>query len=167
MIEQEGIRRAWNEIKQADCVLHVLDVNNLPCSEDISTVFLDLPKNTPIIQVVNKIDLSAIIPHIDGLRVFLSALTGHGLDCLKKLIKQVVGYQATEGIFLARRRHIQALEITQQILLSGTQQLHQHHALELLADDLRHAHEKLSDITGEFTNNDLLEAIFSTFCIGK
>ena len=79
----------------------------------------------------------------------------------------MVGYQPTEGIFLARRRHLQALDTANELLLSAQEQLGGARAPELLAEDLRLAHNALSEITGEFTSDDLLGKIFSTFCIGK
>lgn len=83
------------------------------------------------------------------------------------MIKQVVGYQPTEGQFLARRRHLQALDEAKALLLTGQSQLTNHKAGELLAEDLRLAHQTLCEITGEFTSDDLLGKIFSSFCIGK
>lgn len=89
------------------------------------------------------------------------------MDLLKIKIKQAVGYQPAEGQFLARRRHLEALDNAKSILTQGQQQLLQHRAGELLAEDLRQAHLALSSITGTFTSDDLLGEIFSSFCIGK
>ena len=99
--------------------------------------------------------------------VFLSAKSGEGLPLLRAKIKEAVGYQPTEGQFLARRRHIQALDQAYTLVLTGQEQLSMHRAGELLAEDLRLAHQALCEITGEFTPDDLLGEIFSKFCIGK
>jgi len=86
---------------------------------------------------------------------------------LKNKIKEIVGYQPSEGKFLARRRHTDALDKAREYLSAGLHQLTQHRAGELLAEDLRLAHLCLCEITGEFTSDDLLGEIFSSFCIGK
>ena len=82
-------------------------------------------------------------------------------------MKEVVGYQASEGQFLARRRHLDALDRARDLLVAGDNQLKSHRAGELLAEDLRLAHQALCEITGEFSSDDLLGKIFSSFCIGK
>ena len=78
-----------------------------------------------------------------------------------------MGHQPTEGLFLARRRHIEALNKAQYFLDAGKKQLFEHAAGELLAEDLRQAHDALGEIIGKVTSDDLLGQIFSTFCIGK
>ena len=78
-----------------------------------------------------------------------------------------MGYQPNEGQFLARRRHLEALDEAYELLVRGQNQLAYHRAGELLADDLRRSHQVLGEITGEFTSDDLLGKIFSSFCIGK
>lgn len=168
IVEQEGIRRAWNELQQADCVLLVIDINepeeHKQVAEEIKS---SLPKEIPIISVFNKIDISNSSPQNKNDTVFLSAKSGQGIAELKTLVKKVVGYQPNEGHFLARRRHLQALDEARELLLTGQKQLSEHRAGELLAEDLRLAHQALSEITGEFTSDDLLGKIFSSFCIGK
>lgn len=168
-IEKEGIKRAWLEVKQADCLLMVIDVCNTndEINEINSQIFENLPPNVPVIQVFNKIDAMNGSPRSEGLSIYLSAKSGEGLAFLKEKIKEVVGYQATEGQFLARRRHVQALDKAKELLLTGTHQLTHHRAGELLAEDLRLAHQSLCEITGEFSSDDLLGKIFSSFCIGK
>ncbi len=168
LVEKEGIKRAWQELKRADCVLLVVDINN-PDQQDslLNELRLTLPNKIPIITVYNKIDTTKLTAKCDEHTVYLSAKTGEGLDELKKVIKQVVGYQPTEGQFLARRRHLQALDEAKALLLTGQSQLTNHKAGELLAEDLRLAHQTLCEITGEFTSDDLLGKIFSSFCIGK
>ena len=168
LVEKEGIKRAWHELKQADCVLLVVDINDPDeqkyLSEEIKST---LPSEIPIINVFNKIDTLGLSPKSKSLSVYLSAKSGKGIDNLKTIIKQVVGYQPNEGQFLARRRHLHALDEAKNLLLTGQVQLTEHRAGELLAEDLRLAHHSLSEITGEFTSDDLLGKIFSSFCIGK
>ena len=98
----------------------------------------------------------------------LSAATGAGIDDLREHLKEVMGFQSVaEGGFTARQRHIDALNKAFSALEAGKQQLHDHGAAELLAEDLRAAQEALGEITGAVTPDDLLGRIFSTFCIGK
>lgn len=174
VIEREGIKRAWHAAKQADAILLVFDGS----VENTEEIYLEQLKATlseaiPIVIIMNKVDKSTNtttqspsdqrgIPHVS-----LSAKTGQGLDELKMVLKTLVGYQSTEGQFLARRRHLQALDKAQALLLTGQSQLTSHRAGELLAEDLRLAHQTLCEITGEFTSDDLLGHIFSSFCIGK
>ncbi|CAM2733160.1 tRNA uridine-5-carboxymethylaminomethyl(34) synthesis GTPase MnmE [Legionella worsleiensis] len=168
VVEQEGIRRAWLELKQADCVLLVVDVNDPEQQKHLlQEIQQVLPDNIPVITVFNKIDLHHLSPKTEHHTVYLSAKSGDGIDGLKVLIKQLVGYQPNEGQFLARRRHLQALDEALNLLLTGQKQLNEHQAGELLAEDLRLAHRVLGEITGEFTSDDLLGRIFSSFCIGK
>ncbi|HAU1152021.1 TPA: tRNA uridine-5-carboxymethylaminomethyl(34) synthesis GTPase MnmE [Legionella pneumophila] len=168
LVEKEGIKRAWQELKRADCVLLVVDINN-PDQQNslLNELKLTLPNKVPIITVYNKIDTTKFSAKCDEQTVYLSAKTGEGMSELKKVIKQVVGYQPAEGQFLARRRHLQALDDAKTLLLNGQTQLTNHKAGELLAEDLRLAHQMLCEITGEFTSDDLLGKIFSSFCIGK
>ena len=167
-VEQEGIKRAWQEVSRADCVLLVIDATCDSCLQVLNdAIAAVLPKHVPIIQVFNKIDALGWDAKSESHAVYLSAKSGKGLSLLKEKIKHVVGVQPTEGQFLARRRHIQALDNAQSLLLAGHTQLLEHRAGELLAEDLRAAHLALCDITGEFTSDDLLGVIFSSFCIGK
>ena len=168
VVEKEGIKRAWHELKQADCVLLVVDINDpdqhQTLTEELRTA---LPKEIPIVSVFNKIDTLGLKPHAKEHTAYLSAKSGEGINELKTIIKQVVGYQPTEGHFLARRRHLNALDEAKNLLLTGKKQLAEHRAGELLAEDLRLAHQVLGEITGEFSSDDLLGKIFSSFCIGK
>lgn len=168
LVEQEGIKRAWNELKKADCVLYLVDLSDT----DTDTVLLNeikdyLDPNTPVITVFNKTDKVPKIQQKSGNEIFLSAKEGTGVEDLKEAIKKVVGYQPTEGHFLARRRHLQALDEAKRLLDIGLVQLQNNKAGELLAEDLRLAHQVLGEITGEFSSDDLLGKIFSSFCIGK
>lgn len=175
IIEKEGIKRALSEVSKADCVLLLTDVSNSEHATKLNHIISDnLPTNTPIINIFNKIDklteqsLSNLIKQINQeSHVCISAKTGTGIDLLINKIKQVVGYQPSEGQFLARRRHIDALNEALNLVLTGQNELLKHQAGELLAEDLRLAHQALGRITGEFSADDLLGVIFSSFCIGK
>jgi tRNA modification GTPase len=168
-VELEGIKRAKHEIDQADRVLWIFE-------DSVETVepIVDrehLPSKTPLILVRNKIDLTG---RASGLRVnneiveiSLSVKSGEGLDLLKSHLKECMGYSSgTEGEFIARRRHLDALERARENLRLAEVALYES-AAELLAEDLRQAQQALSEITGEFSPDDLLGRIFSTFCIGK
>lgn len=168
LVEKEGIKRAWQEIKTADCILLLFDASYPEHQQELVTELnANLDKKIPIISVFNKIDTLNAQPIIDKLSVGISAKTGEGLDNLKSLIKKLVGYQPAEGQFLARRRHLQALDLAKEYLSAGEKQLSTKRAGELLAEDLRLAHQALCEITGEFSSDDLLGSIFSSFCIGK
>lgn len=167
VVEKEGIRRAWHEVKQADCVLLIVDVNDSDCDELTEEIQKVISATTPIITVYNKIDTQNRKPEHKDKQVYVSAKEDIGIDLLKAAIKDVIGYQPNEGNFLARRRHLHALDEAKSLVLAGQQQLTQHRAGELLAEDLRLAHQALCSITGEFTSDDLLGKIFSSFCIGK
>lgn len=169
-IELEGIRRAWSQIEQADRVLLIID-DQIGLTAEDEAVLARLPPELPHTLVYNKIDLgqrpAGINRDKSASEVSLSATTGEGLDCLRSHLKEVMGYQETSaGSFSARRRHLDALrhardnlENAQRCLNSG--------AGELMAEELRLAQQYLSEITGEFTSDDLLGEIFSSFCIGK
>ncbi len=168
VVEREGIKRAWQELSRADCVLFVTDILSEGDTQLLSHAVADaLPKNIPIIYVINKIDALGKRAKSQENTIYLSAKSGEGLSLLKAEVKRAVGYQPIEGQFLARRRHIHALDKAYDLLLNGDHQLTLHHAGELLAEDLRLAHLALCEITGEFTSDDLLGEIFSSFCIGK
>ena len=143
--------------------------------------FEKLPNNIGLTLVRNKADINQSISHTSiGLTDFtdnkqvkhtvvtLSAKTGAGVDSLKEHLKNIMGYQgSTEGGFMARRRHLVALEQAHQHLEIGLEQLESYVAGEILAEELRFCQQELNKITGEFTNDDLLSEIFSSFCIGK
>ena len=174
-VERIGISRAWAEIEQADRIILMLDSSD-PESADLSTVrseFLaKLPTTLPITIVRNKIDLNgeqASESEQGGYQIIsLSAQTHDGIQLLRDHLKQAMGFQTgMEGGFLARRRHLDALEKAAEHLQIGLVQLTEFHAGELLAEELRLVQTYLSEITGEFTSDDLLGNIFSSFCIGK
>lgn len=165
-IEQEGIKRAWRAIEEADCVLLVCDVNEKRLELDAEIARL-LPPQVPMIRIFNKIDASNLSPQLNEQGVYLAAKTGEGMDLLQTAIRQAVGYQPEEGVFIARRRHLDALNRALALIVEAQVQLKMDCSWELLAEDLRLAHQVLSEITGEFSSDDLLGEIFSTFCIGK
>ncbi len=169
VVEKEGIKRAWEEVKRADCLLMVIDAcePKEELAELNDAIRAALPPKIPIIQVFNKIDKLGYGVKRTSNEVYLSAKSGDGVELLKDSIKEAVGYQTTEGQFLARRRHVLALDKAKELLLTGQLQLAKHRAGELLAEDIRLAHQSLCEITGEFTSDDLLGEIFSSFCIGK
>ncbi|MFC1309164.1 MAG: tRNA uridine-5-carboxymethylaminomethyl(34) synthesis GTPase MnmE [gamma proteobacterium symbiont of Clathrolucina costata] len=169
-VEAEGIRRAKKEIEQADRVLWVFDDSTDPHHLAIDRD--QLPKGVPVTLIRNKIDIASNTPGIfedeSEVEVALSATRGDGIDLLTAHLKQCVGYRYLgEGDFIARRRHLDALERAIGHLRQGELSLQRDQAGELLAEDLRLAQQSLSEITGEFTADDLLGRIFSSFCIGK
>ncbi|MEX1058115.1 MAG: tRNA uridine-5-carboxymethylaminomethyl(34) synthesis GTPase MnmE [Natronospirillum sp.] len=173
-VEKLGIERAWAQIAKADLIVLVVDSmdNSSPQAlHEEQSVLTQLPEGLPVLLVRNKCDLSG---ETAGLQlgspatITLSAESGEGLETLRTHLKQIMGYDGTtEGGFIARRRHLQALDSAAQCLASASVQLHGAAAGELVAEDLRQAQQALSEITGEFSSDDLLGRIFSSFCIGK
>lgn len=174
-VEKIGIARAWQEIEQADHVLFMLDATTTRATDsaDIWPEFVTrLPKHIPVTVIRNKADIAGEQPGLSQIKhnqiIRLSARTGEGVDVLRNHLKQSMGFAGdSQGGFIARRRHLQALETANQHLLQGQVQLLEARAGELLAEELRQAQAALSEITGEFTSDDLLGKIFSSFCIGK
>ncbi len=172
-VEKIGIERAWVEIQSADAVLFLHDltqqgaINYIAADAGIQAALaLKLPAKTPIIHVWNKSDAA---PPLGSEGVVISAKTGDGLQALREQLLQAVGWQsAPEGLFMARERHVHALaKVDEQLDRASGQLQLPSPALDLLAEDLRQAQLHLSDITGQFTPDDLLGEIFSKFCIGK
>ncbi|NOS75278.1 MAG: tRNA uridine-5-carboxymethylaminomethyl(34) synthesis GTPase MnmE [Methyloglobulus sp.] len=167
-IEQEGIRRAQEEIRKADKVLLLIDIRDTE-----PQTFMDaIPEGLDITTVYNKIDLTDTAPEIQntesGTQIYLSIKTGAGMDLLIQHLKQSVGYNETaENIFIARTRHLEVLKNGYELIQNALHQLQTTQAGELVAEDLRQAQQALAEITGEFTSDDLLGKIFSSFCIGK
>ncbi|AET17064.1 TPA: tRNA uridine-5-carboxymethylaminomethyl(34) synthesis GTPase MnmE [Pasteurella multocida] len=174
-VERIGIVRAWSEIEQADRILLMLDsteADNQDLEKVRSEFLTKLPSNIPVTIVRNKADLSGenegIVEQNGYTVITLSAKTQQGVALLREHLKQSMGYQTNmEGGFLARRRHLEALEQAATHLQQGHVQLTQFYAGELLAEELRRVQNHLSEITGQFTSDDLLGNIFSSFCIGK
>ena len=174
-VERIGIERAWQEIEQADRVLFMVDGTTTDATE-AAAIWPDfvsrLPPELPITVVRNKADVTGEPPGLTEINghslIRLSARTSEGVDELRDHLKQSMGFAGNmEGGFLARRRHLQALELAAMHLQQGRAQLLGARAGELLAEELRVAQQALSEITGEFTSDDLLGRIFSSFCIGK
>jgi tRNA modification GTPase len=175
VVEQQGVLRAWGEIEKADAILYVVDAANQD-KEPLTSLWPEYFQRFPdkqhnIISIFNKLDL---MPECAGAfssadkSIGVSAKTGAGLPSLKQLILKVVGYkEQAEGVFSARRRHLNAINKATDLVCHGIEQLEVANAGELLAEDLREAQRYLSEITGEFTSDDLLGVIFSSFCIGK
>jgi tRNA modification GTPase len=166
-VEQEGIRRAHAEIERADRVLYLIDAS----IENDDMIPQPLTSNK-LTCVHNKIDLleqSARSEQIEDVtHIYMSAITGEGVDLLKQHLKQCMGYQQQqEGKFIARRRHLEAIDIAEQHLKQASEALTRLKAGELLAEELRLGQQALASITGAFSADDLLGKIFADFCIGK
>jgi tRNA modification GTPase len=182
-VERIGIQRAWDEISKADRVLLMVDsttdetdpeklLHALYDERGLSEVTDNLLASGRVTVIRNKADLSTetigINTNGDYPTISLSAKHNAGVDALREHLKDVMGYNAAnEGGFLARRRHIDALNRAKDALVFGRQQLEGMGAGELLAEDLRMAQNALNEITGAFTADDLLGEIFGSFCIGK
>ena len=185
-VERIGIARAWTEIEGADAVLFLHDLSraHLPeyCAADAAvadSMQQKIPASVPVIDVWNKTDCASLgteavaksnEPNEASRRsVRISARTGDGLDALRRILLEVAGWQsAPEGIYIARARHVQALaQVQGHLEQASAQLLIASPALDLLAEELRLAQNALGAITGEFSSDDLLGVIFSSFCIGK
>ena len=172
-VERLGIGRAWSEIEAADRILLVTDATQGAAGADLA-LLQDRPALSGRITVVhNKIDLAGLPPALrEGAHgrteVWLSAATGAGIEFLRAHLKACMGYQsAGEGVFSARRRHLEALARTSQHLAEGRRQLVATRAGELAAEELRQAQQALGEITGAVTSDELLGRIFASFCLGK
>jgi tRNA modification GTPase len=181
-VERLGIERSWAEIEKADVILHMMDATQ-DAPELDAQIVARLPARTPVLQIVNKIDLlegqglaAALTPAANepstggqGKRLSISALTGAGLDRLRAELLAIAGWNpSTESPFLARERHLQALyRAAEHLGVASEHAALSDRVLDLFAEELRLAHNQLISITGEFTSDDLLGVIFSRFCIGK
>jgi tRNA modification GTPase len=169
-VEREGVRRAHGELARADVALLVTDA---PCAEKDLSLLADLPASVEKLVLINKIDLEYDNPAAhqesrDGvIWLWASAKTGVGLDALREHLKQLAGAGSGEGAFSARRRHVHALQQVTVYLDQAAHMLASRRAGELAAEELRHAQHALGEITGSYSSDDLLGAIFSSFCIGK
>ena len=165
-VEVEGVRRAKLAIQEADLVLEVID-DSITGNENTS-----LASDKKVLRVLNKIDLSGRAPGIndDQQDQFsaISTVSGEGIDALKEQILSALGVTANaSSLFSARKRHVNTLTNVENLLNESLQRFSAYGAGELLAEDLRQAHEKLGEVTGRVTSDDLLGKIFSSFCIGK
>jgi tRNA modification GTPase len=168
VVEREGIRRARAQLERCDVALLVTDAEH--ATSDLA-FFEGTPVHAARIVVVNKIDLAHASAHRESHggydTLWLSALTGDGLDALRAMLKELATAGAGDGAFSARRRHVVALEVVHDHLSRTANALHGSHAGELAAEELRQAQQALGEITGTYSSDDLLGAIFSSFCIGK
>jgi len=169
-IEREGVRRARAELERADLLLWVFDGAADPDNRDFAAA--RLPPGVPVLLLRNKSDLfggqAAIRDTAQGREILLSLRSGEGLALLRQELKAVMGYPGAEGgEFLARRRHLNALERALTSLQDAIIALQQTQAGELVAEELRHAQLALGEITGSLSADDLLGEIFASFCIGK
>jgi tRNA modification GTPase len=171
-VEREGIRRAEAEIARADRVLFVIDTPEDPDGRSFVEESKRLPEHVPVTLVFNKCDLARGIPVADTIsgppRITVSALRGDGLGALREHLKSAMGFTPVDtGTVSARARHLNALERARACVEEAARQLQERRAGELVAEELRAAQQALGEVTGEFTTDDLLGRIFSSFCIGK
>ena len=183
-VEQIGIQRAWAQIADADAVLFLHDLTRqtaptyVQADQQIQeSLTQQLPRGVALLNVWNKFDLAPSAQNSAGFGIhahpshdiFLSAKTGHGIEQLRAKLLETAGWQpANEGLYLARERHVQALQRVQSHLEIADAHLRaQAQSLDLLAEELRLSQTALNEITGEFNADDLLGVIFSSFCIGK
>lgn len=176
IIEQAGITRTLRAAELADVILYVIDAET-ESDTDPFVMYPDLKQimqpNAKVIALKNKIDQINLPPYVEQKTeysvVAASAHHGHGLDLLRTEIKRLINFEQSEenGAFIARRRHLDALQRAQQFVRLGKQHLLETSAGELMAEELKHAQHALGEITGVFTSDDLLGRIFAEFCIGK
>ncbi|MEO7344278.1 MAG: GTPase, partial [Methylotenera sp.] len=167
-VEKFGIARTWRATETANIALLLIDAAH-GITETEKSILARLPQEICKIWIHNKIDVAnepAFVQEIDqATHIHLSAKTGVGVDLLKSHLLKLAGYQNnSEGVFMARARHLDALAKVDARLSSASAQIK---SAELVAEELRLAQDALSSITGEFTPDDLLGEIFSKFCIGK
>jgi len=169
-IEAEGVRRALDQICKSELVLLIVDVeaHHQHLSKHIDLLLGELSDVSQYLVVLNKSDLWC--GQIEDLRhdyVFASTKSNEGLDDLKDRIKSVINYSSSESVFIARKRHTEALRRALDALERGKLVFDRGRSGDLLAEDLRETQKALGEITGDFSSDDLLGEIFSTFCIGK
>lgn len=162
LIEQEGVKRARAEINKADMIIWIYDA-----TQEVVVPF-EFPQGIPIIKIKNKIDLLPENITINMDEIGISIIENKNKDQLKQAIKTAAGFQSSEtSTFMARRRHLTALDKTAECIKRGLDAYQKMQSHELLAEDLYQAGKALSEITGAFSTDDLLGKIFSEFCIGK
>ena len=168
-VERIGVARSWGEIERADAVIFLHDLTRMAdpaYAMGEAQIAARLP-TARLLHVLNKSDAAAVPPGAEG--IVLSARTGDGIAALRARLLELAGWHAQpEGLFIARTRHVQALKRTRAHLARAAEQAAQADAaLDLLAEELRLAHDALGEITGAFGADELLGEIFSRFCIGK
>lgn len=165
-VERLGTQRTRAAMEEADLILTIVDD-----SERAGSIVDERPASKKIIIVHNKCDVTnstigrrSDSPHIE---VGISAKTGDGLDALREAIVETVNYLPQEAQFMARRRHLEALDTAQEHIIASLAHLTHNIDTVLVAEELRLAQDSLGAITGRVTTEDLLGEIFSSFCIGK
>ena len=171
VVEREGIKRTWSQIEQADLILLVSDATQQDAAVR-AEIRARLPDGVPCAIVRNKIDLSDESPGINDAGedpvISISAKYGTGIDLLGEHLLERMGYRHNDAdTLIARRRHLQALQDAEKHLSAAHRLLASRADAGLIAEELKLAHRRLGEIVGEFTSDDLLGWIFSTFCIGK
>ena len=165
-VEREGIRRAWETIRQSDVILYLVDSSKGLTPADRE--FIDQLAGASLQIVFSKSDLAQANQPRDPEIPTISTLSGDGMEMLiQRITGQVSDYNQDNQAFMARRRHVDALLRAQESVQQAMHIFNTTRSGELMAEDLRGAQGYLNEITGEFTNEDLLGKIFSTFCIGK
>ncbi len=166
-VEQMGMARTRSTLQKADAILIVLDASSSIGTDD-QKILNELPPDIPRLHIHNKVDLigqpARAEQRGDEHHIYLSAKTGIGLDLLRDKMLALIGWHQEAGVFMARERHVRALQAALSRLNSANDVVRQ---AELFAEELRLAQEALNSITGEFVADDLLGEIFSRFCIGK
>ena len=166
-VERIGIERTWREIERADVIVLIADARHGVTAAD-RAIIARLPAEPAHVTVLNKTDLAGEAVRCEeaesGPVIHLSAKTGAGIDLLEQALLAIAGWQDGEDVFTARDRHLRALETAGAHVQTARGETAR---LELFAEELRLAHQALMEITGEFTSDDLLGAVFSKFCIGK
>ena len=175
-VERVGVARSWSEIERADAVLFMHDLTRTgEAGYDAGDAKIEarlrsaLRDDRRLLHVYNKVDAVPQPSRVPPGALALSARTGEGMSMLRTELLELAGWHAQpEGLFIARTRHVQALRATREHLGEAlAQAARADAALDLLAEELRLAHDALGEITGAFTSDDLLGEIFSRFCIGK
>jgi tRNA modification GTPase len=173
-VERIGIGRSWQAISEADTVIFLHDLTRAgePAYDAAeASIAARLPTGVPVLHVHNKLDAvpTRVTDTLADDALVLSVRTGHGLESLRTALLQQAGWQATlDGVFIARARHVDALNRAREHLQQAQAHARQQDAaLDLLAEELRRAHDALGEITGAMSADDLLGEIFSRFCIGK
>ena len=159
------MRRTRIELERADHILYVVDASDADARAALVDDLSTFPGNDRVTIVLNKVDLVPVDP---SPAIEVSARDGRGLGVLRSTLKDALGYRAgEEGILSARRRHLDALHRSEAHVASAVARLSTRAGTELVAEELRLAHDALGAITGRTSSEDLLGQIFSRFCIGK
>lgn len=173
IIELKGIEKTKDSLKLADHILLIFDVTAEQSHKELSENFLKLiPPKTEVTMIFNKIDLQKQKAVKQEKKthtcIYLSALTGDGVEILRQHILDKMGFNNTvETCFMARQRHITALETAKTHIAKTLEYLHEKQQADFIAEELKLSHKALGEITGRVTSDDLLGKIFSSFCIGK